>query len=130
MPRVNGAINVQPLRRLDPAANAIPGIEVELVDAQMRALYELGFAAVRITVTFSRFGENFLAAIPYVRAARALGIDVLALAVGLLRVRPHAGARPPRPPRRGAAGVRRDPGAAARARRRQRASWAGSPGRC
>ena len=79
VPRVNGAINVQPVRRLDPAANAIPGIEVELVDAQMRALYELGFAAVRITVTFSRFGENFLAAIPYVRAARALGIDVLAL---------------------------------------------------
>ena len=79
VPRVNGAINVQPLRRLDPAANAIPGIEVELVDAQMRALYELGFDAVRITATFSRFGENFLAAIPYVRAARALGIDVLAL---------------------------------------------------
>jgi hypothetical protein len=79
VPRVNGAINVQPLRRLDPAANAIPGIEVDLVDAQMRALYELGFAAIRVTVTFSRFGENFLAAIPYIRAARALGIDVLAL---------------------------------------------------
>jgi hypothetical protein len=79
VPRVNGAINVQPLRRRDPAANGVPGIELDLVDAQMRALYDLGFAAVRITVTFSRFGENFLAAIPYVRAARALGIDVLAL---------------------------------------------------
>ncbi len=79
VPRVNGAINVQPLRRLDPAARAVPGIELPLVDAQLRALYELGFAAVRITVPFSRFGEDFLAAIPYVRAARALGIDVLAL---------------------------------------------------
>lgn len=79
VPRVNGAINIPPLRRLDPAAAGVPGIEPELVDAQMRALYELGFAAVRITVSFSRFGADFLAAIPYVRAARALGLDVLAL---------------------------------------------------
>lgn len=79
VPRVNGAVNVQPLRRLDPAANAIPGIETDLVDAQLRALYDLGFAAIRVTVPFARFGEDFLAAIPYVRAARALGIDVLAL---------------------------------------------------
>jgi len=79
VPRVNGAINVPPLRHLDPAANRLPGIVPELVDAQVRALYELGFAAIRITVSFSRFGQDFLAAIPYVRAARALGLDVLAL---------------------------------------------------
>jgi hypothetical protein len=79
VPRVNGAINVPPLRRLDGAGSHLPGIAPELVDAQVRALYELGFAAIRITVSFSRFGEDFLAAIPYVRAARALGLDVLAL---------------------------------------------------
>jgi hypothetical protein len=76
---VNGAINIPPLRSLDPAADQLPNIEPEIVDAQVRALYELGFAAIRITVSFSRFGPDFLAAIPYVRAARALGIDVLAL---------------------------------------------------
>jgi hypothetical protein len=78
VPRVNGAINIPPLRRLD-AADRSPGIEPDLVDAQMRALYELGFAAIRITMSFERFGPDFLAAIPYVRAARALGLDVLAL---------------------------------------------------
>src|SRR5262245_24460828 len=79
VPRVNGAINIPPLRSLDPAADQLPNIEPEIVDAQVRALYELGFAAIRVTVSFSRFGPDFLAAIPYVRAARALGIDVLAL---------------------------------------------------
>jgi hypothetical protein len=79
VPRVNGAINIPPLRSLDPAAARLPDIEPALVDAQVRALYELGFAAIRITVSFSRFGADFLAAIPYVRAARALGLDVLAL---------------------------------------------------
>lgn len=78
-PRINGAINIPPLRRLDPAVANVPGIEPALVDAQMRALYDLGFAAIRITVSFARFGPDFLAAIPYVRAARALGMDVLAL---------------------------------------------------
>jgi hypothetical protein len=78
VPRVNGGINLQPLRRLDPGAGfAPPLIRPELVDAQMKALYELGFEQVRITISFDRFGPDFVAAIPYVRAARALGVDVL-----------------------------------------------------
>jgi hypothetical protein len=78
VPRVNGGINVQPLRRLDPGAGfAPPLIRPELVDAQLKALYELGFEQARITISFDRFGPDFVAAIPYVRAARALGIDVL-----------------------------------------------------
>jgi hypothetical protein len=79
VPRVNGAINIPPLRRLGAGAGPWPGIEPDLVDAQVRALYELGFAAIRITASFARFGADFLAAIPYVRAARALGLDVLVL---------------------------------------------------
>lgn len=78
VPRVNGGINVQPLRRLDPGAGTTPPLIVPgLVDAQMRSLYELGFEQMRITISFGRFGPDFLAAIPYVRAARALGIDVV-----------------------------------------------------
>ena len=78
VPRLNGGINVQPLRRLDPGAGfAPPLIRPELVDAQVRALYELGFEQIRITLSFDRFGPDFVAAIPYVRAARALGMDVL-----------------------------------------------------
>jgi hypothetical protein len=78
VPRVNGGINLQPLRRLDSGAGfAPPLIRPELVDAQLKALYELGFEQVRITISFDRFGPDFVAAIPYVRAARALGMDVL-----------------------------------------------------
>lgn len=78
LPRVNGGINVQPLRKLDPTPGTAPPLIVpELVDLQMRALYELGFQWMRITISFNRFGPDFLAAIPYVRAARALGIGVL-----------------------------------------------------
>ncbi len=78
VPRVNGGINLQPLRRLDPGAGfAPPLILPELVDAQLRALYELGFQQIRVTLSFDRFGPDFVAAIPYVRAARALGMDVL-----------------------------------------------------
>jgi hypothetical protein len=78
VPRVNGGINVQPVRRLDPGAGLTPPLIVpELVDAQMQAVYELGFEQVRITISFDRFGPDFLAAIPYVRAARALGVDVV-----------------------------------------------------
>jgi hypothetical protein len=79
LPRVNGAINVQPLRTfaLQPG-NGVP-IVPELVELQMRLLYELGFEWIRITISFSRFSSDFLAAIPYVRAARALGINVLGL---------------------------------------------------
>jgi hypothetical protein len=78
VPRVNGGINVQPLRRLDSSAGFTPPLIVpELVDAQMAAIYALGFEHIRVTLSFDRFGPDFLAAIPYVRAARALGIDVL-----------------------------------------------------
>jgi hypothetical protein len=80
VPRVNGGVNVQPLRRLDPGAGTSPPlIRPELVDAQLKALYELGYEHARLTISFDRFGPDFLAAIPYVRAARALGIDVLGI---------------------------------------------------
>jgi hypothetical protein len=79
VPRVRQAINVQPLRRFgsdpDPAH---PLIEPELVALQLREVYALGFDGLRITVPFIGRGD-FLAAIPYVRAARALGIDVLVI---------------------------------------------------
>ena len=78
VPRVNGGINIQPVRRLDPDSGLTPPLILpEVVDAQMRALYELGFEHVRLTLSFDRFGPDFVAAIPYVRAARALGMDVL-----------------------------------------------------
>ena len=79
-PRVNGGINVLPFRRFDDNAGSTPPIIVpRLVDLQMRLLYELGFEQMRITLSFELFGPNFLAAIPFVRAARALGIDVLGI---------------------------------------------------
>jgi hypothetical protein len=72
VPRVNGGINIQPVRRLEPDAGLTPPLILpEVVDAQMRALYELGFEHVRLTLSFDRFGPDFVAAIPYVRAARA-----------------------------------------------------------
>jgi hypothetical protein len=79
VPRANGGINVHPLRRLGPP----PGpddvtIEPELVALQVRAAYELGFDGLRITVPLVDRG-NFLAAIPYVRCVRALGIDVVVI---------------------------------------------------
>lgn len=77
LPRVNGGINVQPLRLLEPGAHTSPVIIPELVDLQLEALYELGFESLRITISYSSFGPDFFAAIPYVRAARALGIEVL-----------------------------------------------------
>jgi hypothetical protein len=49
----------------------------DLVELQTQILYELGFSSMRITLTFESFNQNFLAAVPYVRAARALGIDVV-----------------------------------------------------
>jgi hypothetical protein len=80
LPRVNGGIVVQPLRRLglgpgDPGPLIVP----ELVSLQLRAVYELGFERIRIPIAFHRFGDDFLAAIPYVRAARALGVQVLGI---------------------------------------------------
>lgn len=82
VPQVNGGMNVQPLRRLEANAGRTPPLIVpELVDLQVRLLYELGFQSMRITISFNRFAPDFLAAIPYVRAARALGLDVLGILV-------------------------------------------------
>ena len=80
VPRVNGAINVHPVRRFDQVSDFTPPVIVpELVDRQMRQVYELGFERTRTTISFSDFGPDFLAAIPYVRGARALGVDVLGI---------------------------------------------------
>ena len=83
LPRVNGGINVQPLRRMGQTPVTpdvdVPLIQPELVDLQMQAVYELGFEWLRITISFDRFGPDFVAAIPYVRAARALGVNVLGI---------------------------------------------------
>ncbi len=57
----------------------VPLIQPELVDLQMQTVYELGFEWLRITISFDRFGPDFVAAIPYVRAARALGVNVLGI---------------------------------------------------
>ena len=80
IPRINGGINVHPVRRFDEL-DRLPVIIPELVDLQLRAVYDLGIQQIRTTVTFDAFGfgRSFLGAIPYVRAARALGIDVLGL---------------------------------------------------
>ena len=71
---------MHPVRRLDRTDN-LPVIIPEVVDLQMREVYNLGIQHIRTTVTFDAFGfgRSFLGAIPYVRAARALGIDVLGL---------------------------------------------------
>ncbi len=80
VPRINGGINIAPLRRIELDAGFAPPIIVpRLVDLQMKLVYELGFEQMRVTISFARFGPNFLAAIPYVRAARALGIDVVGI---------------------------------------------------
>ncbi len=80
VPRINVGINIQPVRRLDGQSGfAEPLIIPELVDLQLRRIYELGFEWMRITISFNRFGPDFLAAVPYVRAARALGINVLGI---------------------------------------------------
>jgi hypothetical protein len=77
VPKVNGGINVHPLRRLDTDPNEqVPVIVPDLVALQSRAVYELGFDGLRITAPLVDQG-SFLAAIPYVRCARALGIDAV-----------------------------------------------------
>lgn len=82
LPRVNGGMNIQPIRHLNPPGfGAEPVIGPDLVELQLRLLYELGFSAMRITLTFEQFSRNFLAALPYVRAARAVGIDVVGILV-------------------------------------------------
>ena len=89
VPRINGGINVHPLRRLEGPFD-LPVIIPELVDLQLRAVYELGFQQIRTTVAYDAFGfgSSFLGAIPYVRAARALGIDVVGL-IGNLDAGPN-----------------------------------------
>ncbi len=77
VPRVNGAINVQPARCL----GCLPTdqtIEPALVALQLSAAYELGFDGIRITAPLGDRG-TLLAAIPYVRAARAIGVDAVVL---------------------------------------------------
>lgn len=80
LPRVNGGMNIQPLRRMDAVSDFTPPLIIPaLVQLQMRSVYELGFSSIRITLSFNEFGPDFFAAIPYVRAARALGIDVIGI---------------------------------------------------
>jgi hypothetical protein len=76
-PKVNGAINVQPLRCLG-CAPVDETIEPGLVALQLSSVYSLGFDGIRITAPLGD-RNSFLAAIPYARAARALGIDALVL---------------------------------------------------
>jgi hypothetical protein len=75
VPKVNDGINIHPLRRLDAEVNDQELVIVpELVALQLRTVYELGFDGIRLTAPFGS-RANLLGAIPYVRAARALGID-------------------------------------------------------
>jgi hypothetical protein len=76
-PKVNGGITVHAVRRLDddPNEGANFVIVPELITLQLRALYELGFEGMRLGVSVSDRG-GLLAAIPYARAARALGLDL------------------------------------------------------
>jgi hypothetical protein len=75
VPKANGGVNVQPLRCLG-CAPTDETIDPALVALQCSSVYELGFDGIRITAPLGD-RNSFLAAIPYVRAARALGIDAL-----------------------------------------------------
>lgn len=79
VPLINGGINIQPARLLGNAGPDVPGIDPSVVEAQLEAAYALGFEQARVTVSWNRFGNDFFAAIPYVRACRALGLDVVAV---------------------------------------------------
>lgn len=80
VPRVNDAINIQPVW-IFPSEEEPEEIAIipEIVDLQMREIYELGFKSIRLTLSFDTLGLNLLGAIPYVRVARALGIHVLGI---------------------------------------------------
>lgn len=79
VPKVNDAINVHPLRRFGPDPNPDnPVIFPELVALQLRLVYELGFDGIRMTAPLLGRGD-FMAALTYARAARALGIDAVVL---------------------------------------------------
>jgi hypothetical protein len=69
------AVNVHPLRTF---ARGTDEILPELVALQLRAVYDLGFMGLRTTLPFGD-RANLLGAIPYIRAARALGIDALGI---------------------------------------------------
>lgn len=64
--------------RCGASAARPPIIDHSLVALQLAAVYELGFDGIRVTAPL---GDRYslLAAIPYVRAARALGIDAVVL---------------------------------------------------
>jgi hypothetical protein len=76
-PKVNGALNVQPLRCFGCGA-ADETIEPQLVALQLSSAYGLGFDGLRVTAPLGD-RNTLLAVIPYVRAARAVGIDALVL---------------------------------------------------
>lgn len=77
VPKVNDAINVHPLRRFGPDPNPLaPVITPELVEIQLRFVYEKGFDGMRMTAPLTGRGD-FFAALTYARAARSLGIDAV-----------------------------------------------------
>jgi hypothetical protein len=79
VPKVNNGLNVHGLRRLDVDPHETEYLIVpELVSLQLRTAYELGFDGIRIEANLYDTG-GMLAAIPYVRGARALGIDAIVL---------------------------------------------------
>jgi hypothetical protein len=77
VPKVNGGINVHSLRcwSCSPTDDEI---DARLIALQLSAVYELGFKLMRIGAPLGD-RNTFLSTIAYVRAARALGIDVLVL---------------------------------------------------
>lgn len=122
-PKVNDGINLHPVRRLDRDPNERdPVIVPELVTLQLRTAYELGFDGIRITAPGGD-RANFFAAIPYVRAARALGIDAVVVLAnfegltlaralwdpkqrpGVLKLYDETFAAPPEPAAPGAGGL-------------------------
>jgi hypothetical protein len=75
VPKINRGVNVHPVRCLSCAAT-VPDIVPDLVALQLESAYELGFDGVRVTAPLGDRNTLF-AAIPYVRAARAVGIDAV-----------------------------------------------------
>ena len=55
VPRVNGGINVHPVRRLE-GLDKLPVILPELIALQLRGVYELGFAQLRTTLAIDADG--------------------------------------------------------------------------
>jgi hypothetical protein len=81
VPKINDGMTVHLLRRLDSDPNEDkqhPVIIPELIALQLRFLYENGFDGMRLGVSIVD-RPALIAAVLYVRAARALGIDALVL---------------------------------------------------